>query len=219
LHSSVDAEDFGLPAMPRGRRAGLAAMLGLALAGLSGGLSAAPAAAAETTTFNLVRSAATVSANCLVGARASVSIHSLGPVEEMTVVAQRLPPNTDFDLFLIQLPNAPFGLSWYQGDLETNANGLGVGVFIGRFSIETFIVAPGTGAAPVVHPDDASTNPGTDPVHTYHLGLWFNSPADAARAGCPNAQTPFNGDHTAGIQALSTRGFANDQGPLRRIGS
>jgi hypothetical protein len=219
LDSSVDAEDFELPATPCGRRAGLVAVLGLALAGLSGGLSAAPAAAADTTTFNLVRSAAAVSANCLVGARASVSIHSLGPVEEMTVVAQRLPPNTDFDLFVIQLPNAPFGLSWYQGDLETNANGVGVGVFIGRFSIETFIVAPGTGAAPVVHAVDASTNPETDPVHTYHLGLWFNSPADAARAGCPNAETPFNGDHTAGIQALSTRGFADDHGPLRRIGS
>jgi hypothetical protein len=23
------------------------------------------------------------------------------------------------------------------------------------------------------------------PVQTYHLGLWFNSPDDAAKAGCP----------------------------------
>lgn len=214
----TDAEDFGLPAKQRRQRAVLVSMLGLALAGLSSGPLATAAAAADTITFNLARSAAAVSANCLTGARASVSIHSLGAVEEMTVVTQKLPPNTDFDLFVIQLPNAPFGLSWYQGDIETNSNGLGVGVFIGRFSNETFIVAPGTGAAPVLHSGDESTNPETGPVHTFRVGLWFNSPTDAAKAGCPNTETPFNGDHTAGVQALSTRGFADDQGPLRKIG-
>src|SRR5947208_5148933 len=55
------------------------------------------------------------------------------------------------------------------------------------------------------------------PVHTYHLGLWFNSPNDAAAAGCPNTVTPFNGDHTAGIQVLNTSNFADDQGPLRQL--
>jgi hypothetical protein len=94
-------------------------------------------------------------------------------------------------------------------------------VFLGRFNIETFIVAPGTGPAPVVHNKrpfpDAHTNPATPPVHTFHLGLWFNSPRDAAAAGCPNTITPFNGDHTAGIQILSTRNFANDRGPLRQL--
>ncbi len=56
----------------------------------------------------------------------------------------------------------------------------------------------------------------TPPVHTYHLGLWFNSPDDAAAAGCPNTVTPFNGDYTAGIQVLNTSNFPDDQGPLRR---
>jgi len=32
-------------------------------------------------------------------------------------------------------------------------------------------------------------------VHEYHTGVWFNSPTDAAAAGCANAVTPFNGDH------------------------
>ena len=54
-------------------------------------------------------------------------------------------------------------------------------------------------------------------MHTFHLGLWFNSPADAMKAGCPATVTPFNGDHNAGIQALSTRNFADDQGPLRQL--
>src|SRR5438034_426193 len=79
---------------------------------------------------------------------------------------------------------------------------------------------PGTTPAPVVHTSpipDASSNPATAPVHQYHLGLWFNSPADAVAAGCPGTVTPFNGDHTAGVQALSTRQFRDDRGPLRRI--
>ncbi len=57
----------------------------------------------------------------------------------------------------------------------------------------------------------------TPPVHTYHLGLWFNSPDDAAAAGCPNTVTPFNGDYTAGIQVLNTSNFPDDQGPLRQL--
>jgi hypothetical protein len=169
----------------------------------------------------MVRSAAATTAGCLPAARADVEVKSLGPVEKMRVRVKGLPPNTDFDFFVIQVPNAPFGLSWYQGDIETNSHGRGTGVFIGRFSVETFLVAPGSAAAPVVHNrppfPDASSNPATAPVHTFHLGLWFNSPADAAAAGCPSTVTPFNGDHTAGIQVLSTRNFPANQGPLRQL--
>ena len=43
----------------------------------------------------------------------------------MKVTVWGLPPNTDFDFFVIQVPNAPFGLSWYQGDIETNKDGVG----------------------------------------------------------------------------------------------
>jgi hypothetical protein len=200
---------------------------------LAGGIAMGPALAqsARTVTgfapgeriaFEMVRSAAAEGANCIPDARADVSIRSLGPVERMFVRVEGLPPHTDFDFFVIQLPNAPFGLSWYQGDIETNGQGRGLGIFIGRFNIETFIVAPGVGAAPVVHDQqpfpDADQNPATNPVHTFHLGLWFNSPTDAAAAGCPDAVTPFNGDHTAGVQALSTRNFQDDQGPLRQLG-
>jgi hypothetical protein len=122
---------------------------------------------------------------------------------------------------VIQIPHAPFGLSWYQGDIETDEHGRGHGEFIGRFNIETFIVAPGVAPAPVVHHDgmfpDASTNPQTAPVHTYHLGLWFNSPRGAARAGCPGTETPFNGEHNAGVQILNTTNFPDDHGPLSAL--
>ena len=176
----------------------------------------------STIRFRMVRSAAAEAAGCLANARASVRIESIGPVENMRVHVRGLPPLTEFDFFVIQVPNAPFGLAWYQGDIQTNDQGRGVGRFVGRFNIETFIVAPGVAPAPVVHDQppfpDASVNPATAPVHTFHLGLWFNDPADAQAAGCPNAVTPFNGDHNAGFQILSTRNFADDQGPLRQLG-
>ncbi len=174
------------------------------------------------TIFQMVRSAG-LPANCLPNARANVVIKSLGPVEAMVVSASGLRPNTDFDFFVIQVPHGPFGLSWYQGDLDTDSSGHATGTFVGRFSIETFIVAPGSQPAPVVHTSpipDASSNPVTAPVHTFHLGLWFNSPADAVNAGCEapgTAPTPFNGEHNAGIQVLNTHNFADDHGPLRNI--
>jgi hypothetical protein len=139
----------------------------------------------------------------------------------MDVVAWGLPPNTEFDFFVIQVPDAPFGLSWYQGDFETNREGFGFARFVGRFSVETFAVAPNVAPAPVVHDDapnaDAPQNPAFNPIHTYHLGMWFNSPADAKKAGLPDTVTPFNGDHNAGSQVLSTRGFPADAGPLRHL--
>ena len=121
---------------------------------------------------------------------------------------------------MIQVPNAPFGLSWYQGDIETNRHGRGHQRFIGRFNEETFIVAPNAAPAPQVHSNafpDAQTNPQTGPVHTYHLGLWFNSPADAVKAGCPGGVTPFNGEHNAGVQVLNTSNFPDLEGPLLKV--
>jgi hypothetical protein len=199
---------------------------GIAIAAIIGVFSATtvvPAAMAEGNPlkFQMVRSAAAEAAKCLANVRANVKIEPLGPVERMTIVATGLPKNTEFDLFVIQVPNTPFGLSWYQGDMESNNGGVARGVFIGRFNIETFIVAPNTAPAPVVHDQqpfpDANTNPATPPVHTFHLGLWFNSPEDAVAAGCSDTVTPFNGDHTAGIQVLSTRNFEDDMGPLRQL--
>jgi hypothetical protein len=174
--------------------------------------------------FDLVRSKAlnafpTVAPN----AHGQVKIESVGPVEIMKVKVWGLPPNTDFDLFVIQVPAAPFGLSWYQGDIETNKDGVGYGEFIGRFNIETFIVAPGVAPAPKdpFHDPkripDALQNPFTAPVQIYHLGLWFNNPQDVVKAGGPNAVTPFNGEHDAGVQVLNTSEFADTEGPLKQV--
>jgi hypothetical protein len=162
--------------------------------------------------FDMVSSAA-----FLPNAHGRVSIESVGPVEIMNVKVWGLPSNTDFDFFVIQVPHGPFGLSWYQGDIETNRYGVGFGRFVGRFNIETFIVAPGSVPAPKTHNVDAESNPVTAPVHTYHLGLWFNSPKDAVKAGGPSTVTPFNGDHTAGVQVLNTSTFPDTAGPLSQL--
>lgn len=90
---------------------------------------------------------------CIPGATGLVTItHTPQLVETMHVDVKGLPPNTDFDLFVIQVPAFPFGLSWYMGDMLTDSTGEAVGDFIGRFNIGTFIVAPGVASAPVVLP-------------------------------------------------------------------
>ena len=200
----------------------ISAVAGAAFLAAGGGTAAVMAsagadAAVNQASFHMVRSAASVTAKCLNGANANVTIQSQGPVEVMKVSADHLPRNTDFDFFVIQVPNAPFGISWYQGDLESNGAGHASGTFIGRFSIETFAVAPGAAPAPQVFKTDAAENPPFNPVQMYHLGLWFNSPKDAVAAHCAGATTPFNGEHNAGVQALSTRNFPDQAGPLRHI--
>jgi len=80
--------------------------------------------------FPMVRSAAATNAGCLPNAAADVEVKSLGPVEKMRVRVKGLPAHTDFDFFVIQVPNAPFGMSWYQGDIETDGHGRGTGVFV-----------------------------------------------------------------------------------------
>lgn len=209
---------------PRTKVAVALGAVALGAAGITAGstVAASAASAPHVKTFKMLRSSGAKAAKCIPNAQATVTVRRAGPVEVMNVYAHGLPKNTDFDLFVLQVPNAPFGVSWYQGDLETNKHGNGHGRYIGRFSIETFAVAPGTAPAPSVHSSpipDATSNPAFGPVHTYHLGLWFNSPRDAAKAGCPSTVTPFNGEHNAGIQALSTRQFGDRHGPLRRIHS
>ena len=186
------------------------------------------AVAADSFSFDMVVSSG--AASCLPNATAAVTITSLrnAEVEKMVVKASGLPPRTDFDFFVIQVPNKPFGLAWYQGDVNTDSRGRASQTFIGRFQIETFIIGFGVADAPQTFPDppfpDALQNSETlgpegapGPVQTYHLGMWFNSATDAQNVGCPNTVTPFNGEHDAGIQVLNTSNFPDTAGPLSQF--
>src|SRR3954469_11047525 len=102
-----------------------------------------PMLASDTDTheFNMVVSAG--AKTCLPNASATVRVRPAGSAEIMDVSVQGLPANTDFDFFVLQVPKAPFGVAWYQGDISTDRNGRGHGEFVGRFSVETFSFAQG----------------------------------------------------------------------------
>ena len=178
----------------------------------------ATAAPPEELKFDMKLAAAAT--DCLRDARAHVTVRDTsGGNQRMDVSVDGLPPNTEFAVFVLQVPTGPFGMSWYQGDIVTDENGSGSQQFFGIFSSELFVFAPATRAAPQTDPFDAATNPATAPVHTYHLGLWFSNTDDASAAGCPDTPTPFEGNHQAGIQVFNTSnfGFEAADGPLSRF--
>ena len=201
-----------------GRQAGTSAV-SLALGALFiGGSMSGVAAPREEVKFQMAVAAA--AQTCLPNARANVTIRQAsGGNQRMDVSVDGLPPNTEFAVFVLQVPTAPFGMSWYQGDIVTDKKGRGSEEFRGIFSSELFVFAPASRAAAQTDSFDAATNPATAPVHTYHLGLWFSDPADAAAAGCPGTITPFEGNHQAGIQVFNTSNFGADAatGPLNQF--
>ena len=180
-------------------------------------LFAAAAFAVDETSFKMVRSESAEANDCLKGASANVDIRTLGGNQIMDVEVKNAAKNTGFTLFVIQKPNDPFGVSWYQGDLDTDNQGNGKVRVIGIFSEETFAFSPAKVKAPQVDDQDAEKGPKFAPVHTLHLGMWFADPKEAKEAGCSGTVTPFDGDHEAGIQALSTRNFPDLKGPLGKI--
>jgi len=130
-----------------------------------------------------------------------------------------------FDLFTVQRSNQQadgsavagftnFGLAWYQSDVQVESR-------------PTIPPVPGT--PPIVIPSGGSVTVQTilldqifgfdpdvslAPTNTFHLGFWFNSPADAAPCGF-SGTTPFNGDHNAGPLAFISRPDPNTGlGPL-----
>jgi hypothetical protein len=159
--------------------------------------------------FNMVPSSPAIKA-CLPNARAEVEI-TRGKVNQlMEVKVKGLVPNTGFALFVIQLPHPPFGISWYQSDMETNVQGVGSASVRGIFDVETFSLSPGGPTTTFA------------PTHQYHLGIWFGDPQTPFDKGCePGATkpivTPFDGDQIAGPQVLNTSNFPDDAGPLSHV--
>ncbi len=195
--------------MRTGRTAGILA----AAAALAVSLGAAHSASAARPssggfTFRMVR---TPGVTCLPHAGASVRITRGALNDTMTIKVHGLPKGTGFDLFMIQTPNKPFGVAWYQTDVKTDSHGDGTATVRGIFNVETFTV-------------DVDPAHAVAPTHQYHLGLWFNSPAKPFNLGCEKGAgatvpivTPFNGAQHAGIQILNTSNFAVNRGPLAHV--
>lgn len=183
----------------------------------AGGLWAASGASASTATptapgksfsFALKPSSSAISA-CLPKAGGHVTITPGALNDTMKVSLHGMPANAGFDLFVIQQPTAPFGVSWYQTDIQVGGTGSGSATVKGIFDVETFSVSPG----------------GTttfSPTHQYHLGAWFDDPNVPFSLGCePGATspvvTPFNGEQHAGIQVVNTAQFPVNAGPLSHV--
>jgi hypothetical protein len=173
-------------------------------------LTATTSATATSNTFSFgLRASSAAISSCLPKASGHVTITTGDLNDTMKVTVQGMPANRGFDLFVIQTPGAPFGVSWYQTDVHANGSGTGSATVKGVFDAETFSVSPG----------------GTTtfaPTHQYHLGLWFNNPNVPFNLGCePGATspiiTPFNGNQHAGIQVLNTAQFPVDAGPLSHV--
>jgi hypothetical protein len=191
-----------------------AATSALGLAGttaLTVGASAAGAAVTSAPssafTFKLVPSAGI--ATCLPHAGGKVTITPGKQNDTMVVSIHGMPRGAEFDLFVIQQPAKPFGVSWYQTDVNADRDGNGTATVRGIFDKETFTVSP----------DPAAT---IAPTHQFHLGLWFNNPRLPFNLGCeagaPNPiVTPFNGEQHAGIQVLNTAQFPVNAGPLSHV--
>ena len=203
----LDHEENDLPLRRVGRTAAIlaaAAVLALSLAAAhaAGAGGVRPAAGFH---FKMVR---TPGVTCLTHARANVTIVRGAQNDTMTVSVEGLPAKTGFDLFVIPTPNKPFGVAWYQTDLQTDRHGEGKVVVNGIFNNETF----------TVDTDRAHT---VAPTHQFHLGLWFNNPAKPFNLGCEGTATapivtPFNGEQHAGIQILNTSNFKG-KGPLSHV--
>lgn len=187
-------------------------------------LVAIPAAAApggsKHVTFTMVPSSGAIR-TCLPSAAATVSIRGTRTNQLMTVKAKGLAPSTGYDLFVIQIPHAKFGISWYQSELETDAHGRGATTVRGIFSNETFTVSPDTVTTPG-RQNTPQTGATFAAVNQYHLGLWFDDPAVPFALGCEPGQaspvvTPFNGAQHAGIQVLNTSNFPDGSGPLKQF--
>lgn len=167
-----------------------------------------PAINAHTFSFPLVASPGIKA--CLPNAKGLGTITPLEQNDEMRITVSGLAPKAGYDLFVIELPNKPFGVSWYQSDLETDKYGNGSVTVRGIFNKETFSVSPG--------------GPSTTfaPTHQFHVGLWFNDPKVPFDLGCEPGQTspivtPFNGEQHAGIQVLNTSTFPDNAGPLSHV--
>jgi hypothetical protein len=178
------------------RQTGWTAAMALAVA-FASAVPQASAVSGESITFKMVPSP---TATCLGSdAHGRVTVSDLGSVQNMHVEVTGLTPNNEFTLFVVQHNARPFGLSWYQGDIETDSKGNGIGDFTGIFSEESFILNDTT-AVPMAH-----------------LGIWFADPNDAGAAGCSNLSTPFDGDGVGGILVLSTSNFPDASGPLLHL--
>jgi len=143
----------------------------------------------------------------------------------MIVELQHFKPGAVFDLFTIERTNltsngnpdpdfkGSFGLAWYQSDIHVGDDGKAEAVVKSILLDGIF----GFDADPI--PGSNPPAPLVPPTHTFHVGIWFDKPEDAASCGFnPSQPTPFNEEQKAGPNAMiSVPDAASGQGPLNTL--
>ena len=110
---------------------------------------------------------------------------------------KNIKPKLVFDLFTVQRSNlladgtvdplfTNFRLAWYQSEVWVTSGGTA------NVKIKTILLDEIFGFDP---------DSGLAPTNTFHVGIWFDDPADAAACGFVGT-TPFNGQHNAGPLAM-----------------
>jgi hypothetical protein len=144
--------------------------------------------------------------------RADVTVRRGNLNDTLTLRIHDIKPNLAFDLFTVQRSSLladgsadpaskNFGMAWYQSDVQADANGEG------QVVVRTILLDQIFGFDPDVS---------LPPTNTFHVGFWFNDPADAQACGFDVTKpTPFNGEHHAGpLAMISLPSAATGLGPL-----
>jgi len=95
--------------------------------------------------------------------------------DTVTVDVQKMPPNTTFTIFFIELANKPFGNVQYVADLTTHGDGSGESVF----HIITLVSFAMDARNPGTSQDDKEGQ--TSGTNLEHMGMWFSSLQDAQK--------------------------------------
>jgi hypothetical protein len=133
--------------------------------------------------------------------KAEVEVHRGKLNDTLTLELEHFKPGLAFTLFTVErskllsngtvdpATNFTFGLSWYQSGVQVNEEGRA------KVTIRTILLDQIFG-----FDDEVASKQ----IHnTFHVGFWFNNPADAVACGFPaTASTPFNGEHHAGPLAM-----------------
>ena len=111
--------------------------------------------------------------------------------DRVEVQGHGLPANTDFTIFLLQQPGAPFGAAEYIGDLSSDAGGnahTDLQLIVGEAFASTLV------------------GPFRTRVDLNSVGVWFADPTgdDFCLGQGNGAVTPFDGDGQAGVQAFNS---------------
>jgi hypothetical protein len=146
--------------------------------------------------FELVPSSPEIAA-CFPDLRAEVEIELETETkgrDEFELKVEGAPANQELTVFLLEIPNAPFGAAQYSGDVITNDQGNGKNEF--ELIVEEAFASTLVDGTRV----RAELN---------HVGFWFADPAadDVCFGPGGGAVTPFDGDNEASVQIMNSANF------------